>query len=147
MPESSLPALAETIARRAHEGQNDKSGADYITHPARVAANVSEQGGSEEAVAVAWLHDVLEDCAVTSSDLLSAGIPQRVIDAVISVTKREGEQIEDYCARVRANPIGLMVKYADLADNTSPERTALLEDAVRTRLAEKYAYVHSLLAS
>ncbi|WP_404289438.1 HD domain-containing protein [Glutamicibacter arilaitensis] len=147
MPEPSLPALAESIARRAHEGQFDKAGVDYITHPARVAASVGEHGGSDETVAAAWLHDVLEDCEVTPSDLLSAGIPQSVIDAVDSVTKRNGERIEDYCVRVRANPIGLMVKYADLADNTSPERTALLDDTVRTRLAEKYAYVRSLLAS
>ncbi|MGO1727582.1 HD domain-containing protein [Glutamicibacter ardleyensis] len=146
MTDSSLPVIAEAIARRAHRGQVDKSGADYITHPARVAATVHEQGGTDTAVAAAWLHDVIEDCEFTASDLLAAGISQDVVMAVDSVTKRQGESIEDYCARVRSDPIGLLVKHADLADNTSPERTALLAEATRERLAKKYSYVRSLLA-
>ncbi|HJX76890.1 HD domain-containing protein [Glutamicibacter sp.] len=146
MPDPSMPFIAEAIARRAHRGQVDKSGADYITHPARVAAKVHDQGGTDAAVATAWLHDVIEDCEVTASDLLAAGVSQNVIMAVDSVTKRQGENVEDYCARVRANPIGLLVKHADLADNTSPERTARLAVGTRERLAKKYSYVRSLLA-
>ncbi len=146
MPDSSLPVIAEAIARRAHRGQLDKSGADYIAHPARVAARVYERGGTDAAVSAAWLHDVIEDCDVTTSDLLAARITQEVVRAVDSVTKRQGESVEDYCARVRSDPIGLLVKHADLADNTSPERTALLAEATRERLAKKYSYVRSLLA-
>ena len=146
MPDTSLTVIAESIARRAHRGQLDKSGADYITHPARVAAKVYEQGGTDAAVAAAWLHDVIEDCEVTASDLLAAGITQEVVRTVDSVTKRQDESVEDYCARVRSDPIGLLVKHADLADNTSPERTALLAEATRERLAKKYSYVRSLLA-
>jgi (p)ppGpp synthase/HD superfamily hydrolase len=146
MPDSSLPVIAEAIARRAHRGQLDKSGADYIAHPARVAARVYERGGTDAAVAAAWLHDVIEDCDVTTPDLLAARITQEVVRAVDSVTKRQGESVEDYCARVRSDPIGLLVKHADLADNTSPERTALLAEATRERLAKKYSYVRSLLA-
>lgn len=146
MSDSSLPAIAESIARDAHRGQVDKSGIDCITHPARVAQRVREQNGSDAAIATAWLHDVIEDCEVTNADLLAAQIPEEVVSAVESVTKRTGENIEDYCARVRANPLGLLVKYADLADNTSPERTALLSTETRERLAKKYAYVRELLA-
>lgn len=146
MSDFSLSTIAEAIARRAHRGQVDKSGADYIAHPARVAAMVHDQGGTDVAVAAAWLHDVIEDCEVTASELLAAGVSQDVVTAVDSVTKRQGESIEDYCARVRSNPVGLLVKYADLADNTSPERTALLAEATRERLAKKYSYVRSLLA-
>ena len=42
-------------------------------------------------------------------------------------------------ARVRANEIALWVKRADIADNTDPERTALLDEETRERLAKKYA--------
>lgn len=137
--------LAEDIARRAHAGQVDKSGADYLTHPARVAAGVASHGGDDTAVAAAWLHDVLEDCDVTAGDLLAAGIPAPVIDAVRAVTKAQGETLEEYCARVRANPVGLLVKRADLEDNTDPARTALLDAQLRARLAAKYSLVRALL--
>ena len=137
--------VAEDIARRAHKGQLDKSGVDYITHPASVAAGVRAHGGDDAAVAAAWLHDVLEDCDVTAGDLLAAGIPAVVIEAVRAVTKAEGETLEDYCARVRTNPIGLLVKRADIEDNTDPARTALLPEEVRVRLAAKYSRVRALL--
>ena len=48
------------IARKAHEGQSDKGGAPYITHPLRVM----ERAGPEEAKMAAVLHDVVEDTTV-----------------------------------------------------------------------------------
>ncbi|MFF5793843.1 hypothetical protein ACFY5D_17490 [Paeniglutamicibacter sp. NPDC012692] len=39
MIQQAFVELAEAVARGAHAGQVDKSGADYITHPARVLAN------------------------------------------------------------------------------------------------------------
>lgn len=137
--------LAKAIAERAHAGQVDKAGAEYITHPRRVAERARSHGGSNEVVAAAWLHDVLEDTSVTADDLRRVGMPEAVIEAVESVTKRSGEPLEDYCARVRANPLALRVKRADLDDNTDPQRTAALPDKTRERLAAKYARVRSLL--
>lgn len=137
--------VAQDIASRAHAGQLDKSGVEYITHPARVAAGVRARGGDAAAVATAWLHDVLEDCEVTEADLGAAGIPVPVIEAVRAVTKVEGETLEDYCARVKANPTGLLVKRADIEDNTDPARTAVLPAETRERLAAKYARTRSLL--
>ena len=137
--------VARDIATRAHAGQVDKSGAEYITHPARVAAGVRAHGGDDAAVAAAWLHDVLEDCDVTADDLEAGGIPDPVIEAVRAVTKVEGETVEDYCARVKANPTGLLVKRADIEDNTDPARTALLPEQLRVRLAAKYSRARSLL--
>ena len=49
-------------------------------------------------------------------------------------------------ARVRANEIALWVKRADIADNTDPERTALLDEETRERLAKKYAKSLTLLS-
>ncbi|MGZ2224894.1 hypothetical protein [Glutamicibacter nicotianae] len=60
--QKSLVELAKAIAVRAHEGQVDKLGAAYIGHPARVAGHARAFGGSPEAIAAAWLHDVIEDC-------------------------------------------------------------------------------------
>lgn len=137
--------VAQEIASRAHAGQLDKSGVEYIAHPERVAAGVRADGGDDAAVATAWLHDVLEDSEVTEADLEAAGIPDSVIEAVRAVTKVAGERLEDYCTRVRGNPTGLLVKRADIEDNTDPARTAVLPAETRERLAAKYARTRSLL--
>lgn len=133
---SGLVDVAMAWARAAHEGQADKAGQPYIGHPARVAARVA---GDEPAQAVAWLHDVVEDTAVTLSDL--AGVfPPVVLVAVDAITRRAGESPDAYYARVAADPLARKVKLADLADNTDPERLARLDAPTRARLIEKYAH-------
>ncbi|MCL2455770.1 MAG: HD domain-containing protein [Micrococcales bacterium] len=138
-------ALARQIATRAHDGQVDKAGHPYIGHPARVAARVEADGGDERAVAAAWLHDVLEDTPVTAAGLLAAGMPAEVVEAVQAVTRRDGEPVERYFARINAHPLAVRVKHADLADNTDPARTVELDPATARRLAAKYARAARLL--
>lgn len=134
---------AVALATRAHAGQLDKSGKPYIGHPLRVMAGVADAGEHTRMAAV--LHDVVEDTAVTADDLRAAGVPPAVVDAVIALSKRPGEEQVDYLARVAANPIALVVKYADIADNSSPQRLAGLDQATRTRLRAKYAEALRLL--
>lgn len=86
-----LTTKAEALARAAHEGQVDKSGAPYATHPERVAARVSED---DELVAIAWLHDVVEDTPITLDDLRGREFPESVVAAVDALTKRAGESKE-----------------------------------------------------
>jgi len=138
--------LAKSIATEAHEGQVDKLGAAYIGHPARVAGHAKRLGGSEQAVAVAWLHDVIEDTSITALDLLNKGVSNEVVSAVELLSKITGQSMEEYCQGIRSNPLALLVKEADLADNTDPARTALLDDATRERLAAKYANTRRLLS-
>lgn len=126
---------AARIARQAHEGQVDKSGQPYIEHPLRVMDRVD----SEHARMAAVLHDVVEDTPVTAADLLAAGCPPLVVDAVIALSKADGEPQPVYLARVAANDIALVVKRADIADNMSPQRLARLDPATQARLAAKYA--------
>jgi (p)ppGpp synthase/HD superfamily hydrolase len=87
---------AIAIAAKAHEGQVDKAGAPYILHPLRMMMNVRTI--DERIVAV--LHDVVEDCPGWSFERLrSEGFSEVVITALDSVTKREGEDYEDFVAR------------------------------------------------
>lgn len=137
--------LAQGIAAVAHRGQVDKVGEPYIEHPRRVAERVAAAGGSAEAVATAWLHDVLEDCDVTGDDLLHAGMPEAVVAAVRALTHFHCERLDEYAARINADPIALQVKRADLADNTDPARSAMLPAKTRERLAAKYALMASYL--
>ncbi|MEV7170710.1 MULTISPECIES: HD domain-containing protein [unclassified Streptomyces] len=146
MTSSPLTLLeVEALARGAHEGQTDKSGRPYAEHLAAVAEGVRVRGGSPEQQAAAWLHDAIEDEALSPAWLETAALPQTVKDMVLAVTKRPGEPLEQYTARILATPGALLVKEADLAHNTDPVRLSELDAATRDRLTAKYAYVRSLL--
>jgi (p)ppGpp synthase/HD superfamily hydrolase len=132
---------AFAFAKRAHEGQIDKVGDPYIGHPMRVASSVT---GVDEKI-VAALHDVVEDCDVTLDDLRSEGYSEEIVAAVDALSKREGESLEESIARVVVNALATTVKYADVADNSNPERTAKLDPDTRERLAAKYARTITLL--
>ena len=62
----SLILKAAEFATFAHKGQLRKwSGRPYIEHPRRVAGHVATlNGATEEMVAAAFLHDVIEDCEI-----------------------------------------------------------------------------------
>jgi (p)ppGpp synthase/HD superfamily hydrolase len=145
----SLIARAERVARAAHEGQTDKAGAPYISHPERVSRTAVEAAPNhlrQEAGAVGWLHDAVEDTATTLETLRAQGFPEAVIEGVDAMTKRKGEPPERYFERVRSNEIARIVKAADLDDNTSPERVGKLDEETRARLAAKYRRSRELLA-
>ena len=139
-------AEVETIARAAHEGQTDKAGRPYAEHLRAVAEGVRVRGGDAEQIAAAWLHDSVEDDALTARWLDEAALTRRTKDIVLAVTKRAGETPQTYAGRVLATPGALLVKEADLAHNADPARLARLDDeATRTRLTEKYTRMRALL--
>jgi (p)ppGpp synthase/HD superfamily hydrolase len=62
---------ARDFARAAHAGQF-RQGADrepYETHVAEVAGLVARFGGTIPVIAAGWLHDTVEDCAVTPDEI------------------------------------------------------------------------------
>ena len=122
------------VARRAHEGQLDKSGRPYIGHPLRVMGALRNEHERMAAV----LHDVVEDTTVTLDDLAEAGCPAPVLAALAAISKQPGEAQESYLARVASNPIALAVKRADIEDNMSPDRMDRLDKATQERLRDKY---------
>ncbi|MGP3633224.1 HD domain-containing protein [Streptomyces sp. 24-1644] len=138
-------AEVEAIAREAHAGQTDKAGRPYAEHLAAVAEGVRKRGGSDQQIAAAWLHDAVEDDALSRRWLDGAALPQPVKDMVLAVTKKDGEDLSSYTARILATPGALLVKESDLAQNADPARLAVLEPATRTRLTAKYAQVRRLL--
>lgn len=104
---------ADAIAERFHAGQKDKAGADYISHPRRVATRCK----TNAAKIVVLLHDTLEDTEVTLSYLEEQGFSKEITDGVLSVTRQEGETYDDFITRASKNVIGKEVKIADLQDN------------------------------
>jgi (p)ppGpp synthase/HD superfamily hydrolase len=135
----------EALARRAHAGQQDKAGRPYAEHLSAVAGGVGARGGTDEQVAAAWLHDAVEDDALTEAWLDAAALPERTKAIVLALTKRPGEPPEAYAHRILSTPGARLVKEADLAHNADPARLALLDEATRTRLTQKYATMRALL--
>lgn len=124
---------AIAIAAMAHEGQFDKAGMPYVLHPLRMMLSVD----TLEARMAAVLHDVVEDAAVTLEQLRAEGFPETVIEAVQALTKRDGEDYDEFIRRVAPNPIARKVKLADLRDNSDLSRIAEPTNRDRERI-EKY---------
>lgn len=135
----------ETLARTAHEGQTDKAGRPYTEHLQAVADGVRSRGGDPDQIAAAWLHDAVEDDALSETWLSEAALSDRTKAVVRAVTKRAGETPQEYAGRILATPGALLVKEADLAHNADPARLAVLDEPTRARLTEKYARMRALL--
>ncbi|MFF7753753.1 HD domain-containing protein [Streptomyces sp. NPDC007971] len=138
-------AEVEHLARTAHAGQTDKAGRPYAEHLAAVAEGVRAGGGDAEQIAAAWLHDAVEDEALSEEWLTAAALSPRTKAVVRALTKRPGEQPEAYARRILATPGALLVKEADLAHNADPDRLAVLDGPTRKRLTEKYGRMRALL--
>lgn len=121
---------AANICVSKHAGQRDKMGCAYFQHPMRVAMRCA----TDEEKMTALLHDTIEDTDVTPEYLLEEGFPETVVEAILSVTKRPGENYEDFVARAKQNPIGRVVKLHDLQDNLDVMRL----DEVTAEMAVRF---------
>lgn len=138
--------LAKSIATDAHAGQFDKVGEPYITHPIAVSELLESvptflacTGKQRDILRqAALLHDVIEDTSVTAKDLLDGGMDEDVVAIVLTLTHTHSETRETYIERVSQHPLARIVKIADIAHNTSPERLLRLPKRVRNRLIRKY---------
>jgi (p)ppGpp synthase/HD superfamily hydrolase len=128
----SLLEKAIGIAVEAHHGKKAKAGQPYILHPLRVMFRVE----TEDEKIVAVLHDVVEDHGDVwpMERLRQNGFPQRILDALDCVTKREGEPYEQFIERSASNSIALHVKLADLEDNMDVRRLSEVTEKDRERL-------------
>jgi (p)ppGpp synthase/HD superfamily hydrolase len=88
-------------------------------------------------VAVAWLHDTVED-TVLELESIRLACGDAIADAVDALSKRKGEKFEAYYERVKANEIATAVKWHDVADNADPRRLAKVAPDTRERLRAKY---------
>jgi (p)ppGpp synthase/HD superfamily hydrolase len=108
-------ALAAKRASDAHRGQTRKgSGDPFFVHPDRVAKAVGKYV-SPEAIAAAYLHDVVED--TDCWDLSS--FPSRVRELVRRLTKCPAETKESMICRIgnSMDHEAILIKVADRTDN------------------------------
>ena len=120
--------LALIIASYAHNGQFRRDGrTPYINHPKDVASRVFKAYKNDAFVvnlmAVAYLHDVLEDTHIDSYVLRLQGIQERIICAVETLTKKPGDDYNEYLKRVKDDVLSQIVKIADMESNLADKPT------------------------
>ncbi|BDU56184.1 bifunctional (p)ppGpp synthetase/guanosine-3',5'-bis(diphosphate) 3'-pyrophosphohydrolase [Limnohabitans sp. TEGF004] len=121
---------AYRYADEAHLGQLRNSGEPYITHPIAVAAQCADWKLDAQALSAALLHDAMEDCGITKTDLIERfGI--QVADLVDGLTKldklefntREENQAESFRKMLLAMARDVRVILIKLADRSHNMRT------------------------
>lgn len=125
---------AYRYADQAHLGQLRNSGEPYITHPIAVASQCAEWKLDAQALMAALLHDAMEDCGVTKTDLIERfGAPvAELVDGLTKLDKlqfntREEGQAESFRKMLLAMARDVRVILIKLADRTHNMRT--LSDA------------------
>ena len=98
----------------------DKGGNPYVIHLLKVYSGVS----SFKEKVVALLHDVIEDTDVTKNDLLEIGFNSDIIESVVTLTKKRGEDYRDYIDRIinSNDEVAMNVKLSDLKCNMDINR-------------------------
>lgn len=133
-----------------HGNTQDRSGYPYWKHPVRVMLRARRASLERDTALVSLLHDVLEDCDITQDDLLFLGFTKSVVYRVNLLTTRSDsyptqfERLNSYKEYInnllsKEDRIVRVVKLADIADNSSPDRTSGLNQysAFKYRLALK----------
>jgi GTP pyrophosphokinase len=121
---------AYDYAKRMHEGQKRHSGEPYFTHPAAVAAILTEQRLDDATIATALLHDTIEDTKGTYTeiaDLFGHDVAE-LVDGVTKLTNlelssRESKQAENFRKLLMAMSKDLRVILVKLADRLHNMRT------------------------
>jgi GTP pyrophosphokinase len=154
-PDVALVERAFAFSEHAHQGQFRKSGDPYISHPLAVASILSQWRLDAQGLAAALLHDVMEDTAVTKTEIESSfGKP--VADMVDGVSKldqiefqsREDQQAESFRKMLLAMAQDVRVILIKLADRLHNMRTLdAMAPAHRERIARETLDIYAPIAN
>ena len=120
-------AYIYATAAHAAVGQRRKyTDEPYIVHPARVAVTVAKFGGTDEMIAAAYLHDVVEDTGVSIVDIqdMFGTDVALIVDGLTDVSvpedgNRAVRKAIDRQHSADARYEAQFVKCADIMDNAS----------------------------
>ena len=122
--------LAYRFADEAHLGQLRNNGEPYITHPIAVAAQCADWRLDAQALMAALLHDAIEDCGVTKSELIErfGSAVAELVDGLTKLDKlhfntREESQAESFRKMLLAMARDVRVILIKLADRSHKRRT------------------------
>ncbi len=125
-----LLARAFTFAARAHEGQQRRSGEDFINHPWGAAKICAELRLDEQTIAAALLHDVVEDTGTDIKEVRDEFGDEiaQLVEGVTKLTRlqfqsREQAEAENYRKMIVAMAQDVRVILIKLADRLHNMRT------------------------
>lgn len=109
--------IAISLASLAHAGQTRIGGAPFIVHPMGVAERVADAGFGSAMLQAAWLHDVVEDGALTVGELADLS-PESAVEAVTRslVTTSPGASGRYRCSVELLRLIGFSDRVVELVD-------------------------------
>lgn len=94
-----------------------KDGTPAYLHPLRVAIGLASAGCSEETIIVGLLHDLIEDSAVSESDI-AREFTQEIASLVVALSHEIGDPVQSTIDKVRnGGNDAVRVKLADNIDN------------------------------
>src|SRR3954454_4777000 len=93
------PRIARNIAHYSHGHDHDRFGEPMMEHVERVAGAVPD-----DAQAVAFLHDVLEQTSTSAAELIAQGLTPLEMSALKLLTRSDVESYELYVLRVAWAP-------------------------------------------
>lgn len=127
---TSMLEKAFLFAEEKHAGQFRKSGDPYIKHPVEVMAILEKLDLGSDVLCSALLHDVVEDCGVTTTQLSETFNPliSQIVDAVSEIKPNEKienieAEIQTYQKLVSMGKINLFAFYIKFADRLHNLRT------------------------
>ena len=145
---------AYRFADEAHLGQFRASGEPYITHPIAVAGLCAEWKLDAQAIMAALMHDAMEDCGVTKTELIERfGAPTAdLVDGLTKLDKlqfstREESQAESFRKMLLAMTRDVRVILVKLADRLHNMRTMdAVAPAKRARIAAETLDIYAPIA-
>ena len=135
-------------AREKHEGMTRKGPGcvPYIIHPLTMTCHALAMGLEDDALLAALLlHDVAEDCGISSGELPFC---EEVRQIVALVTKPGGHGLykpEQYFGAIRENPKACLVKLIDRCNNLSGMASGLGHERMREYISETKRWYPRLL--
>lgn len=131
---------AISIAASAHASSLADDNEPYILDSPRIMLSLAT---NEERI-VGVLHDVVEKTGWLLDNLRTEGFNKTILDAIDSVTRRDGEEYFDCVERTKANKLGTRMKIADLNDNIHKVKSHEMSGNTEEKL-KKYERALSIL--
>lgn len=127
------------LAKELHKDQRRKDGSFYIAHPVEVALILAQLGFDENVISAALLHDVVEDCDYSLSNIKNQfnQLVAEMVDCVSAIDNAkfvfdeedvyedknfekasiEEQSFKKLIAIGKKNPLGFCIKFADRLHN------------------------------
>jgi len=139
---NTLIDLALEIATKAHKGQLDLNGKPVILHPLAVGM----KGKNQDEIVCGFLHDVMEDTDYTFYDLLTEGIPERIVEILTILSHDKDTPYMDYIKQIceSQNKTAIAVKLNDLEHNLLRGKRSRIERLVKKHTEAK-EYIENYL--